>query len=391
MLTSLLLVITGMPLLLLLIAGLLSRIIGGFTHNATCLVDECAPHILFQITTRDCPAVVYRAIDSIRLACQHVGLNNIEIWVVTEHSNIKLLRYGNIRVVFVPLSFDCGAHHKARALEYARHIRVLEGYNGWIYFMDEENWLSIQTIHAILHCIDHCNCDMATGPVHYERSGAAMPWFADSIRDAQCRFCHICHSLGNWFAYGENLLVTSELERKVTWACDSLTEDAVFTGRAVSMGFRSSWHGGVLNSVSPMSVSDLILQRRRWYGGLVCACRERGFAPHIKITLVAILVSVYVVPVFACATFIVAPAMACCGLLSWYWSIYSALLLAWIYGSGCAGCARERIIAALLSGGSAVLESASAWWALMHPPSDFYIVAKDDGSRPLKSARPHRL
>lgn len=386
-LISLLLVSTGMPLLLLACASLLSRIIGGFTHTATRPIRESRPHLLIQITTRDCPDVLHRAIESIRLACRHVGLETCEIWVVTEQEH-STIRRQDARLVFVPRQFDCGARHKARALEFARQVRLQEGYEGWIYFMDEENWLSTQTIRAILHCIDRDNCDLSTGPVRYVRAGSAVPWLADSVRDAQFRLCHICHALGNWVAYGDNLLVNSALEKRVTWTCASLTEDAVFTGRAASIGLRSSWHGGVLNSVSPVTVSDLLLQRRRWFGGLARACRETGIALHIKVALVAILASTLMVPAFVCAAFVAVPVMASRGLMSWHWTLCSSLILGLIYGSGCAGSAMDRICAAALSGASVVLESASAWWALARPPHDFYIV--DKGTRYCTSAHSRR-
>ncbi len=374
-LIALLLVSTGMPLLLMVCTSLLSHIVGGFTHTGTCPIRENRPHLLIQITSRDCPDVVHRAIASIRLVCQQVGLEHFEIWVVTEKKHATIQRQGT-RLVLVPRQFNCGARHKARALEYARQVRLREGYDGWIYFIDEENWLSTQTIHALLHCIDRGNCDMATGPVRYERFGAAMPWLADSVRNAQFRFCHICHLLGDWVAYGDNLLINAALEKRVPWVCESLTEDAVFTGRAASLGLRSSWHGGVLNSVSPVSVSDLLLQRRRWFGGLAHACRETGIALHIKMALVGILASTLMAPVFLCAAFVVVPAMASRGLMSWHWTLYSSLILALIYGSGCTGSVMNRVHAATLSGASVVLESASAWWALTRPPRDFYIVDK---------------
>ena len=224
--------------------------------------------LVFQITTRSCPSLIQRTIDSVLESCKQLGYTNFQICIVTDNPDPPSIN-GIDTMIVVPANFSCSAKYKARALEYSRLVRINKGYHGWIYFLDEENWLSVQTVKAITSFAQSQSRLIASGPLAFFGHGSKLAWLGDSIRTSICRTCHFGHSLGHWPLHGENMLVHSEIEKKVNWLGSSLTEDFLFSSRAAAVGYKTGWHGGVLNSYSPSSLTDLILQRRRWFRGFI--------------------------------------------------------------------------------------------------------------------------
>lgn len=223
--------------------------------------------IIFQITTKYCPEVVERAVLSIRRSCELIGFSNYEIWIVTDRD----AKVDGARVIIVPDDFKCKAKFKARALEYSRRLRK-PSRKIWIYFMDEECFITEQTIKALTYYIKKWGEErpIASGPLLFINGGEKLLWYADALRTFQCYACaYNLKRRGFWFLHGENTLVRSDIEQLITWEFETLIEDAYFSIGAKKLGVKMGWHGGVIYAPSPQSFIDFIKQRRRWFSGWI--------------------------------------------------------------------------------------------------------------------------
>src|ERR1035437_8430237 len=256
------------------VAALFGRITGKFVYSGQ---GNNSTRLIFQITTKYCPETVERAVASIHQSCAEIGFTNYDVWIVTRNSTPNL-KDKKARWVCVPDSFKTAAKFKALSLAFARKLRGDEGYSGWIYCMDEENWITAQTVKAITNFAVHGNAKLASGPIVFRSGGSYLSWLGDSIRSSEGRINCLQHNLGYWPVHGDNMLMEYSLEQEVGWEFPQLTEDVQFTGHALDKGYRTGWHGGELQTVSPTSLSDFIKQRRRWFRGIL----QCVFSPSVS-------------------------------------------------------------------------------------------------------------
>src|SRR5215217_8515346 len=115
--------------------------------------------IIFQITTRSATKteVVRRGIRSITSSAQKVNFCNYQVSVVTDDSQDRwTLKNENCEVVVVDKNYHTNAIKKGRALQYAVEHRHRIGKNTskrWIFHMDEESYVTPQTIPALLNSL----------------------------------------------------------------------------------------------------------------------------------------------------------------------------------------------------------------------------------------------
>lgn len=335
-----------------------------------------SPRIMFQITSKECLETVKKGVTSIMRSCYEVGFTNYDIWVVTDNPNPLRFTDSRVRVIVVPDEFESMAKYKARALEYSRRKRISEGYNGWIYFMDEENWVTEQTIKAITNFAEHGNAKIASGPLMFKKGGSKLVWLADSIRVAECRVCHLGHSLGWWPLHGENLLVSSEVEKDIGWEFKCLTEDILFTAYAGEKGYRTGWHGGLLYSNSPATFLDFIKQRRRWFRGMLQFVLNKNVKVKFRIPEFYLLLCWLIGPIFIIGAvanlfhnFTPYP------FLCYY--LYPVFIIFPIgYFIGCKGNSYDKLLAVLFWWVFGMLEGIAAWISLVKCSNDFEIIRK---------------
>lgn len=243
------------------------------------------PEIIFQITTRSATRtpVVKRGIQSILESCKKVEYNRFKISVITDDptDNSGLDGYG-CEVVLVPKSFKTSAIKKGRALQYALLHRRSQDENKkqiWIYHMDDESFVTTQTILSLLKFIRDGKGVASEGPIFYPlkfESANVLTALAESIRPFTCYDCvsqmtnKVVIKTPPLHMHGSNLLVRSDVEDNIGWNFGpTLAEDQLF-GYLVYEKYGSNsmgWHGGVLLEQPPLNIKDHFMQRRRWVLG----------------------------------------------------------------------------------------------------------------------------
>lgn len=243
------------------------------------------PKIIFQITTRSATRtpVVKRGIQSILESCRKVEYNRFKISVITDDptDNSELDGYG-CEVVLVPKSFKTSAIKKGRALQYALLHRKSQDENKkqiWIYHMDDESFVTTQTILSLLKFIRDGKGVASEGPIFYPlkfESANVLTALAESIRPFTCYDCvsqmtnKVVIKTPPLHMHGSNLLVRSDVEDNIGWNFGpTLAEDQLF-GYLVYEKYGSNsmgWHGGVLLEQPPLNIKDHFMQRRRWVLG----------------------------------------------------------------------------------------------------------------------------
>ena len=260
--------------------------LGRFLKNRNIFVEHDLrriyndPRIIFQITTRSATKtpVVKRGIDSIINSSMKINYNNYQISIITDDPKDRTTLNGtSCEVIIVDKKFKAFAIKKGRALQYAVEHRRKTGKNiasYWIFHMDDESYVTDQTIISLLKFIREGNAMASEGPIFYPlkfESANPLTAIAESIRPFSCYDC--VSQMTNpppLHMHGSNLLVRSDIEDSIGWNFGpTLAEDQIFGYRIYekygpkSMG----WHGGILLEQPPLNLKDHFMQRRRWVLG----------------------------------------------------------------------------------------------------------------------------
>ncbi len=238
------------------------------------------PSIIFQITTRSATktSVVKRGIRSITSSAEKVNFRNYQIYVVTDEPQDRwTLKTEKCEVVVVKKNYHTNAIKKGRALQYAVEYRQRIGKNTskrWIFHMDEESYVTPQTILALLKFIREGKGVVSEGPIFYPlkfESSNRLTAIAESVRPFACYDC--VSQMTNpppLHMHGSNLLVRSDIEDDIGWKFGStLAEDQMFGYKVYEKYGQGSmgWHGGILLEQPPLNLKDHFFQRRRWFLG----------------------------------------------------------------------------------------------------------------------------
>jgi egghead protein (zeste-white 4 protein) len=238
------------------------------------------PIIIFQITTRSATKtpVVKRGIDSIINSSLKINYSNYYISIITDDPKDKATLKGiNCEVILVNKKFNAFAIKKGRALQYAVEHRRKSGKNiakYWIFHMDDESYVTNQTIISLLKFIREGNAIASEGPIFYPlkfESANPLTAIAESIRPFTCYDC--VSQMTNpppLHMHGSNLLVRSDIEDSIGWNFGpTLAEDQIFGYKIYEKyGSKSmGWHGGILLEQPPLNIKDHFMQRRRWVLG----------------------------------------------------------------------------------------------------------------------------
>lgn len=259
------------------------------------------PIIIFQITTRSATKttpVVKRGIDSINRSCQKIKYKNYQISVVSDDpDDIRNLSQQNCKVLIVDKKFRTNAIRKGRALQYAVNYRRKVGQNApeyWIFHMDEESYVTSQTILSLLEFIREKGGRIAIaseGPIFYPlkfESANFITAIAESVRPFTCYHC-VSHMTNPppMHMHGSNLLVRSDIEDTIGWDFGpTLAEDEIFGYKIYEKyGSKSlGWHGGILLEQPPLNIKDHFMQRRRWILGRLQNIARFPLVHRFKIT-----------------------------------------------------------------------------------------------------------
>jgi egghead protein (zeste-white 4 protein) len=292
-------------------------------------LDKCS--IIFQITTRSATRtpVVKRGIQSIIASAERINFDNYQITVVTDDPQDRwTLHNEKCELVVVEKNYQTNAIKKGRALQFAVEHRRRIGRNTrerWIFHMDEESYVTQQTVLALLGFIRKGKGIVSEGPIFYPLKfelANRLTALAESVRPFACYDC--VSQMTNpppLHMHGSNLLVRSDIEDEIGWkfGC-TLAEDQMFGYKVYQKYGRGSmgWHGGILLEQPPLNLKDHFFQRRRWFLGTMQNLHEfprwhrykvmfksvtlfLGFASGIA--SMALMVQAYIVPFFSLSTY----------------------------------------------------------------------------------------
>ena len=247
------------------------------------------PRILFQITSKKCPPIVYDVVKRIAEVSRNLGYSNYRIDVVSDQE----ATVDDANMILVPRSYQTKnrARFKSRALQYAVEYRRLRHENAsgaWILHLDEESFITRQTLVSVLKYLGGPNPALVSeGPIIYPNKmfDVGITRYSESLRPYTCYNCvSQMTSSVPLNMHGSNLLVRADIEDAIGWDFEGLgaSEDQRF-GHEVwrKMGSVFGWHGGLLEEQPPLTVSDFIVQRRRWLLGNIANARK-GKLPWSK-------------------------------------------------------------------------------------------------------------
>ena len=240
------------------------------------------PVIIFQITTRSATKtpVVNRGIKSIIDSSLKIKYYDYLISIVSDDpQDITTLSSinDNCEVIIVDKKFVTYAIKKGRALQYAVEYRRKLGKNTskyWIFHMDDESYVTSQTILSLLKFIRESNAIASEGPIFYPlkfESANFLTAIAESVRPFTCYDC--VSQMTNpppLHMHGSNLLVKSDIEDSIGWNFGPTLAEDQFFGYKVYEKYGSKslgWHGGILLEQPPLNIKDHFMQRRRWVLG----------------------------------------------------------------------------------------------------------------------------
>jgi cellulose synthase/poly-beta-1,6-N-acetylglucosamine synthase-like glycosyltransferase len=243
------------------------------------------PMIIFQITTRSATRtpVVERGINSIIKSCHKIEYVDYQIYVVTDDPNdLNSLHHLDCKVLLVDRNFRTNAIKKGRALQYAvEHRRKTEQDHSeqWVFHMDDESYVTPQTVLSLLKAIREIPGLAFEGPIFYPlkfESANILTALAESIRPFTCYDC-VSQMKNQQYVktsplhmHGSNLLVRSDVENSIGWNFGpTLAEDQMFGYQVYHKYGPTSigWHGGILLEQPPLNMKDHFMQRRRWVLG----------------------------------------------------------------------------------------------------------------------------
>jgi egghead protein (zeste-white 4 protein) len=286
--------------------------------------------IIFQITTRSATKtpVVKRGIQSIVNSAEKINFHNYQISVVTDDPHDRwTLKSEKCELVVVEANYQTNAIKKGRALQYAVEYRRRIGKNNserWIFHMDEESYVTQQTILALLKFIREGKGVVSEGPIFYPlkfESANRLTAIAESVRPFACYDC--VSQMTNpppLHMHGSNLLVRSDIEDEIGWRFGyTLAEDQMFGYKVYEKYGQGSmgWHGGILLEQPPLNLKDHFFQRRRWFLGTMQNLDKfprwhrykvmfksvtlfLGFASGVAST--ALMIQAYILPFFSIST-----------------------------------------------------------------------------------------
>lgn len=218
-----------------------------------------------------------------------------QIWVVTEPGHENSYPQAD-RVIVVPAEFTARSERKARALEYARHIRGAEGLDqAWVKIIyNDDDVLPTKGYVLTAFEADYDVCEGITAP----RSEYATRPFShvivshiDDVRARQCLiYCSVFQGLLGkpLYVHGEGLTATGEAERIVTWNYPVFaSEDLTFGQNAAKLGLRWGWFHEYVELTSPWTLREFFIQRKRWLWGNIHAISRRDVLPRTRAAAIA--------------------------------------------------------------------------------------------------------
>jgi len=251
--------------------------------------------IIFQIPTVGNVLSVNRAFETVKSYDLSVP---VETWVVVEEGDMHKDQYNCDRLVVVPNDFECEDLYKARALEYARRVRLGMFASGEL----DSNYLLLQGDDDAVPSLGfieesmEVNADITIGSITPRVSGI---WntIIDYERCIACGiFCNFFTNMGQpLWAHGEGTVMSSRVDQNVSYDVSGFvkptkaklisSEDTFYFHKAATLGYSIFNSEKQIFILPPLSLRDAVKQRRRWVWSQWVLLNQKMLPLHGRITL----------------------------------------------------------------------------------------------------------
>jgi cellulose synthase/poly-beta-1,6-N-acetylglucosamine synthase-like glycosyltransferase len=212
---------------------------------------------------------------------------NVKTYVVVDEGAelINWLKEKDINLVVVPKNYKCDAIAKGRAINYFIENYVKE--NEWYVFFDDDSYpLDDKFLYEIPY-YENLGYVCANCILYPRRGKNVFTYVLDSFRylDDITIFRSFQGTLKKPVIgfHGEGLIVKGKVLKEIGFNFRSITEDFRFAQEIVKKGYKS-WHSDTKVSIlSPNSFKDFLMQRARWFKGILIDLRYASI--HYLITL----------------------------------------------------------------------------------------------------------
>ena len=160
----------------------------------------------------------------------------------------------------VPADFECVATNKGRALEWARQEVPCE--REYVLYLDED---------TLVPSFDGLpDADIVQFREWPMKTDSWWTYWSEIVRMG-FQLGQVGYADRNMplYAWGGGLAIRKSVEDTITWDFDTLVEDTVFTWFAVQNGANYEVVKTRFRNQAPLSVRDMISQRRRWLVGTI--------------------------------------------------------------------------------------------------------------------------
>jgi hypothetical protein len=208
----------------------------------------------------------------------------LEAWVIIDAKHYRPdMRFNCDRLVVVPEDFGTACLFKSRSLEYARRLRLSEGYKDYIVIQCDDD--STPSKGFIMEAIEF-GADVMIGTIAPRPLGHLLP---DYERPVACGMtCLLFTNIGvPIWGHGEGMVISERAERLVSYeprsgqylissedlfylhraSCVAYAEDQYYVQRARKEGLKIYASPERVFITPPLSMKDALRQRRRWLWG----------------------------------------------------------------------------------------------------------------------------
>jgi hypothetical protein len=239
-----------------------------------------------------------------------------DIHIVTDES---MAAPPNCEIDVVPDSFDSVASNKGRALDWAQ--KNIECDKEYILYLDEDTKVTgfeglpdadiVQFLEHPRKTDSILSTLIEVGRVGYQEEVKGFPKL-------------------NYppYLWGGGFAVRSSVEDDIGWEFDSVTEDTVFLWKVMKGGYSYEVTRQRFSNQAPVSVKELIKQRRRWFAG---SADDMSRLPLLSRTVLRLRLLFAISPVLTFVAFI---AVSLIATPIWVFALLSIGILLWsVFGA----------------------------------------------------------
>ncbi|WP_230198764.1 glycosyltransferase family 2 protein [Halopiger djelfimassiliensis] len=315
-----------------------------------------------RVLTIDAERVVQGTVDTVPDAVDDVR-------VIAE----RPIAVDGARVHVVPDSFECTATNKGRALEWAS--RTLQCDREYVLYLDEDTLVTDFTGLPDADIVQFTERPIYTG----SWLAYCCEVFRVGYQFEQYAFHRLRYPLYTW---GGGVAVRNDLENRIGWDVETITEDTNFVWRAARKhGLTFRLVDARFRNQAPPSLRAMFGQRRRWISGSV---RDGTILPRSYRPLYATRIYAWACSPLVPIAFLGSVATPGVGGASHLLGTVSALLGVVLIGYTCCGLRAYRArpllwpVLILATPVAVVLHAVGAMWGVLSPVTTFDVTEKVD-------------